>query len=142
MKYGWLVEYCLSKKCTERDYKVEWNAVRFMIGGKMFAMQGGDKEGKPIITLKLEPAFGDFLRRQYEDIVPGYYMNKVHWNSLYLEGSVPDDVLKDMVDQSYQLIFDSLSKKAQKEIIDRMSLTPVGTGKNYVVKQTIKGDFL
>lgn len=119
MKYEWLNDYCMSKKCAERDYKVEWDAVRYMIGGKMFAMRGGDKEAKPIITLKLEPAFGDFLRQRYEDIVPGYYMNKVHWKSLYLEGNVPEDVLKDIVDQSYQLIFNSLSKKVQKEINDR-----------------------
>lgn len=118
MKYEWLDEYCLSKKCVEKDFKDEWNATRYMINRKMFALQGGDKEGKAIITLKLEPSNGDFLRQQFKDIVPGYYMNKEHWNSLYLDGDVPDEVLKDMVDQSYQLIFESLSKKAQKEILE------------------------
>lgn len=116
MRYEWIDEYCLSKLGVEKDYKIEWNAIRYMINKKMFAMQYGDKEGKPIISVKLEPMFGELLRSNYRDIVPGYYMNKVHWNSLYLEGDVPDEVLKDMLDQSYQLIFTSLSKKIQKEI--------------------------
>ncbi len=116
MKYEWLDEYCLSKKAVQKDYKMEWSATRYRINGKMFALQGGDKEGKSIITLKLEPTYGEILRNQYKDIVPGYYMNKMHWNSLYLLGDVPDEVLKDMLDQSYRLIFESLSKKAQKEI--------------------------
>lgn len=118
MKYEWSDGYCLSKKGVEKDFKQEWNATRYMIKGKMFAMQGNDKEGNPIITLKLDPMLGQFLRSQYKDIVPGYYMNKEHWNSLYLEGEVPDDVLKDMLDKAYECLLHSLSKKIQKEIID------------------------
>ncbi len=116
MNYTWLDEYCLSKKGAEKDYKPEWEATRYMIRGKMFALLGGDKEGKPIITLKLDPPYGDFLRRQFNDIVPGYYMNKEHWNSLYLDGEVPDDILRGMIDQAYELILASLSKKVQQEI--------------------------
>jgi predicted DNA-binding protein (MmcQ/YjbR family) len=116
MKYEWLDEYCLAQVGATKEYKPEWNATRYMIGGKMFALSGGDKDEKPIMTLKLDPAFGDMLRQQYKDIVPGYYMNKDHWNSLYLYGDVPDDVVKTMVVASYQLIFQSLSKKVQKEI--------------------------
>ncbi|HEX3038075.1 MAG TPA: MmcQ/YjbR family DNA-binding protein [Oscillospiraceae bacterium] len=122
MKYEWLDEYCLSKQGAQKDYKLEWQATRYMVRGKMFAMQGGDKSGTPIITLKLEPSFGSLLRSQYKDIIPGYYMNKEHWNSLYLGGNVPDKVLKEMIDQSYQLIFNSLSKKVQKEICEQKSL--------------------
>ncbi len=118
MKYAWMDEYCLAKKGVEKDYKPEWNATRYMIKGKMFVMQGGDKEGKPIVTVKLEPEHGEFLRKQYKDIIPGYYMNKEHWNSLYLEGNVPDEVVRDMLDRSYNLILSSLSKKLQKEILE------------------------
>lgn len=117
MGYPWIDEYCLAKKGATKDYKVEWRATRYMINNKMFAMQCADKEGKSIITVKLEPMFGQMLRSTYKDIVPGYYMNKEHWNSLYLEGRVPDEVLEDMLDKSYQIIFGSLSKKAQNEII-------------------------
>ncbi len=116
MHYKWLDDYCKSKKGVQKDFKTEWNATRYMLNGKMFAMQGGDKEGKPIITVKLDPMFGQFLRGQYQDIVPGYYMNKEHWNSLYLEGEVPDEVLKEMLDQAYQIVLNSLSKKIQMEI--------------------------
>jgi len=114
--YEWLDEYCLSQIGATKDYKLEWDAIRYMVGGKMFAMRTADKEGKPIITLKLEPAFGDLLRQQYEHIVPGYYMNKVHWNSLYLEGDVPDDVVQAMVREAHSIILKSLSKKIQQEI--------------------------
>ena len=118
MRYEWLDQYCISHKGVEKDFKVEWNATRYMIRGKMFAMQGGDKEGNSIITVKLEPMFGELLRNQYKDIVPGYYMNKEHWNSLYLDGDVPDDDLKDMLGRSYSIVLASLSQKVQKEILE------------------------
>ncbi len=121
MKYEWLDEYCLSKQGVDKDFKIEWNAIRYLIGGKIFAMQGGDKDMKAIITLKCEPPFGQFLREQYQHIVAGYYMNKEHWNSVYLDGNVPDDILKQMIDMSYDLVLNSLSKKMQKEIIRETS---------------------
>lgn len=117
LKYEWFDEYCLSKKGASKDFKIEWEATRYLIGGKMFAMAGGDKYNKKILTLKCEPAFGELLRVEYPHIVPGYYMNKEHWNSVYLEGDVPDDVLKQMIDMSYNLVLNSLSKKMAKEII-------------------------
>ncbi|MDR2047750.1 MAG: MmcQ/YjbR family DNA-binding protein [Clostridiales bacterium] len=116
MKYTWLDEYCATKKGAEKEFKEEWNAIRYLIGGKMFAMQGTDNAGRPIVTLKLHPAERDFLRGQYAGIIPGYYMNKEHWNSVYLDGATPDGVLRSMIDKSYDIIFASLTKKAQKEI--------------------------
>jgi len=113
MAYEWLDEYLLSKKAAEKDYKVEWEAVRYMLYGKMFCMMGGDKNGRAVITLKCEPVFGEALRQQYPDIIPGYYMNKLHWNSVYRDGHVPDDVLRQMADMSYDLIKRSLPKKTQ-----------------------------
>lgn len=116
MKYEWIDEYCLAKRGVEKDYKPEWEATRYMIRGKMFAIQGGDKDGKPIFTVKLEPEFGALLRQQYQDIVPGYYMNKEHWNSLYLEGNVPDEIVKEILDKAYEVLLRSFSRKAQSEI--------------------------
>ena len=119
MKYQWLEEYTTSKKGAYKEYKHEWEVDRYMIRDKMFIMHGGDKEGKEIITLKLEPAFGELMRGQYNgDVVPGYYMNKNHWNSVYVDGNVPDDALRDMVDKSYALILGAFSKKAQREILE------------------------
>ena len=116
MKYEWLDAYCLAKMGTQKDYKAEWEATRYMVAGKMFAMQGGDKAGQAIVTLKLEPPYGLFLRETYKDIIPGYYMNKEHWNSLYLDGNVPDDVVREMVDMSHRLIVSALPKKQRQAI--------------------------
>lgn len=116
MNYEWLDEYLLSKSGVTKDFKEEWEWDRYLLNGKMIAAICTDKTGKDIITLKCEPLFGEELRVQYEDIIPGYYMNKVHWNSVYLKGEVPDEVIKDMIDQSYELIFSKLSKKVQNEI--------------------------
>ena len=113
MSYEWLDAYLLSKKSATKDYKVEWDAIRYLLADKMFCMMGKDNTGRAIITLKCEPLFGETLRQQYPDIIPGYYMNKVHWNSVYRDGSVPDDVIKQMADMSYSLIRDSLTKKAR-----------------------------
>jgi len=116
MKYAWIEDYCLFKKGVEKEYKAEWEALLYKVGGKMFVMQGQDNEGRSIITVKLEPPYGEFLRNEYDDIRPGYYMNKLHWNSVDLNGSVSDDLLKTMLDQSYELVLHSLTKKAQNEI--------------------------
>ena len=116
MGYPWLDEYCTAKQGALRDYKAEWDAVRYLLCGKMFAMCGSDKAGRALITLKLPPEEGEFLRRQYADIIPGYYMNKQHWNSVYLDGAVPDDVLRGMVDQSYALLLASLTKQQRAQV--------------------------
>lgn len=118
MGYQWIDEYCLSKKGVKKDFKIEWEAFRYLIDGKMIGMQCKDKEKRSIVTLKCEPLFGQSLRERYEHIVPGYYMNKQHWNSVYLDGNVPDEILKDMIDMSYELILKSLSKKRQREILE------------------------
>ena len=85
----------------------------------MFAAVCMNWDGRPYyITLKLEPLEGDVLRRQYEDIIPGYYMNKTHWNSVKADGNVPDDLLKDLLDKSYRLVLGSLSRKKQRELLE------------------------
>lgn len=57
------------------------------------------------------------MRQQFDDIIPGYYMNKTHWNSINPDGAVPDDLLKEMLDKSYQLVLSSFSRKKQEEIL-------------------------
>ena len=120
MKYEWIDEYLLKKPGVTKDLQEEWNWIRYHIGGKMFAAICRDDDDNPYyITLKLDPLEGDYLRKTYEDIIPGYYMNKIHWNSVKADGEVPDDVLKDMLDKAYQIVFESLTKKKQKEILER-----------------------
>lgn len=119
MRYTWIDAYLLSKTGVTKDLKKEWNWIRYQIGGKMFAAVCLNEQNVPYyINLKLEPEEGAFLRTQYEDIVPGYYSNKVHWNSVNPDGEVPDDLLKDLLDKSYQLVLGGLSKKKQREILE------------------------
>ena len=118
MKYEWIDEYLLGKPGVTRDLQPEWNWIRYQIGGKMFAAICRDDDNKPVyITLKLEPLEGEFWRKQYEDIIPGYYMNKTHWNSVKADGNVPDDILKDLLNKAYGIVLGSFSKKKQKEIM-------------------------
>ncbi len=117
MRYTWLDEYLMSKPGVAKNTE-NWNWVRYMIGGKMFLAVCLDGNDVPYyITLKLEPNEGEFLRRQYEDIIPGFYMNKVHWNSIKPDGAVPDELLKDLADKSYALILAGFSRKRQQEIL-------------------------
>lgn len=117
-KYAWMDEYLLQKPGVTRDIQPEWNWIRYHIGGKMFAAICRNDDNVPVyITLKLEPAEGEFWRGQYADIIPGYYMNKIHWNSVKADGAVPDDVLRDLLDHAYQAVLGGFSKKKQTEIL-------------------------
>ena len=79
MRYQWIDDYLMAKPAVTKDFKAEWNWIRYFIGGKMFAAVLLDFEHQPYyINLKLEPMEGELLRQQYEDIVPGYYSNKQH----------------------------------------------------------------
>jgi len=103
-------------KGVKKDFKLEWKASRFLIDSKMFAMIGENPQKKDIISIKLHPEYGLLLRSEYHDIFPGYYLNKDHWNSIDLNGNVPDDLLKELLVQSYELVFNSFSKKRQAAI--------------------------
>lgn len=85
----------------------------------MFAAICFSDEGKVVyITLKLHPSEGEFLRQQYSDIIPGYYMDKRHWNSVRPDGAVPDELLQQMLRKSYRLVLAGFSKKKQKQILE------------------------
>ena len=118
MKYEWMDAYLLGKKGVRKDFKAEWNWQRYMIADKMFAAVCYDDQNRPVlITLKLEPAEGDLLRQLHEDIIPGYYMDKLHWNSVKVDGNISDDMLKVLLDKSYALVLQGFSKKKQAEIL-------------------------
>ena len=122
MKYGWIDEYLLQKPAVIKDLKKEWNWIRYMIRGKMFAAVLLDWNGVPYyINLKLEPTEGALLRSQWPDIVPGYYSNKEHWNSIKPDGDVPDELMRAMLDKSYELILRGFSKKKQQELLGSAS---------------------
>lgn len=86
----------------------------------MFAAICLDDNDKPYyITLKLEPLEGEFWRKQYEDIILGYYMNKIHWNSVKVDGDVPDDILMDLLEKAYKIVLGSFGKKKAEGDIGR-----------------------
>ena len=124
--YPWLDEYLLTKPGATKDYKVEWDWHRYMIGGKMFAFLTRPAEkydpmyaGKDLISLKCDPMLSELLRANHpEEILPGFYCGKLTWNSVDLGGNVPGDIIKQMIDDSYRLIFEKLTKKLQKEILE------------------------
>ena len=100
MKYPWIDEYLLSLRGVTKDLQPEWNWIRYFVGGKMFAAICRDDADQPVyITLKLEPTEGEFWRGQYPDIIPGYYMNKLHWNSVKADGTVPEDTVKTLLER-------------------------------------------
>jgi len=118
MRYAWIDEYLMAKRAVTKDLQKDWNWIRYQIGGKMFAAVLLDHGNQPYyINLKLEPLRGEFLRGQFEDIVPGYYSDKRCWNSVRPDGAVPDDLLRTMLDESYQLVLEGFSKKRQREIL-------------------------
>ena len=122
MKYDWIDEYLLKKPGVTKDIQEEWNWIRYKIGEKIFAAICNDDDDKPYyITLKTDPLEAEFLRKEYTDIIPGYYMNKIHWSSVKADGNVPDDLMKDILDSAYLLIFNKLAKKLQKEILENAS---------------------
>ncbi|WLR51128.1 MmcQ/YjbR family DNA-binding protein [Bacillus tianshenii] len=109
--------YCMHLKGTTHDYQEEWKADRFFVGGKMYVLMGGDSQGKPILTVKCDPDRAEELRETYEGIVPGYYMNKKHWNSIYFGSDVPYELVEKLIAHSYTLVFQGLPKKMQREIV-------------------------
>ncbi len=116
MRYEWLDGELLGMPGAVKDFKVEWQWIRYMVGGKMFAATLTDGEGHAVVSLKLDPLEGEFLRGQYPDIAPGYYMNKRHWNSIRLDGEVSDDLLRELARKSYRLVFEGLPKKQRESV--------------------------
>jgi predicted DNA-binding protein (MmcQ/YjbR family) len=74
------------------------------------------KNGKACISLKCDPFIAQSLRQQYPAITPGYHLNKEHWNTITVDGSVPDDEFIWMIDHLYELVYKSLSKAERKKL--------------------------
>ena len=117
MRYDWLDGELMRLPGVTRDFKAEWNWTRYMVGGKLFCAVCHDGAGADVyITMKLEPLRGEFLRAQYADVLPGYYMNKRHWNSIRADGAVPDALLRDMLMESYRLVAAALPARVRAQL--------------------------
>lgn len=118
MKYEFVDEHLLAKKGVTKDFKSEWNWIRYKVDDKMFVAICLSANGAPhYITLKLNPIDNEFFRNEFSDIIPGYYMNKNHWSSIKADGEVPADVVKELLDKSYSEILKKLTKKRRLEIL-------------------------
>lgn len=112
-------EYCTSKRGVTEHFPFDEDTLVFKLGGKMFALSSLKQweAGSPSVNLKCNPDWALELRVQYDGIQPGYHMSKVHWNTVSVKSDVSDFFLKEMIDHSYDLIFSSLTKKIQNEIL-------------------------
>lgn len=117
MQSDWIDAYFMSLTGIRKDYQPDWQATRYFLADKMVAMIGGDKFGEPIITMKCDPVFAEILRQQYPGIVPGYYMNKKHWNSTYLQSDTPEKVVRDMIDTAHRLVLASITKAQRVKLL-------------------------
>ncbi|KFF16311.1 MmcQ/YjbR family DNA-binding protein [Flavobacterium hydatis] len=113
-------EYCLSKKGATEHFPFDEETLVFKVGGKMFALSSLTQweKGIPSVNLKCDPERAQELRAEYDDIKPGYHMSKVHWNTITMNGDLPTAFIKELIDHSYDLVFKSLTKKIQNEIIE------------------------
>ena len=110
--------YCLEKRGVEESFPFDNDILVFKVGGKIFVLMSLGKQPL-VINVKTDPQKSEFLREQYFQITGAYHMNKTHWNSIQLDGLKKELVLE-LIDDSYELIFTSLTKKLQAEIDEKI----------------------
>jgi predicted DNA-binding protein (MmcQ/YjbR family) len=107
-----LREHCLSFAGAEETFPFGAEVSVFKVGGKMFALSQLDQS--PLrVSLKCEPVLAEQLRATYPEVIPGYHLNKRHWNTVTIDGSLSDRMVKDMIEDSYDLVVSSLSRARQ-----------------------------
>lgn len=109
-----LREYCLSLKGVTEEFPFDETSLVFKVAGKMFCLT--NLEGPLSVNLKNDPERNVELREEYPAVTPGYHMNKKHWNSVAIDGSLSDDTIKNLIDDSYDLVVMAFSQKKQQEI--------------------------
>jgi predicted DNA-binding protein (MmcQ/YjbR family) len=109
-------DYCLKKRATTEDTPFGPEHLVFKVGGKMFALVGLD-DVPASANLKCDPDLALELRDRYEEVQPGYHMNKKHWNTVEIAGGVPEPELKKMIDHSYELVVQSLPRKEREKLL-------------------------
>ena len=103
-------EYCLAKKEATEGMPFGETVIVFKVAGKMFALASLD-EVPTTVNLKCDPDWALELRDRYEQVQPGYHMNKKHWNTVELESGIPEREIRKMIDHSYELVVRSLPNK-------------------------------
>lgn len=111
------VSYCLSMKGAQEAYPFDESTLVFKVAGKMFGLVY-NRDGEEGLNLKCDPDLNLALRDQYDGVIPGYHMNKNHWNTVLFNKDVPDEEIIKLIDISYDIVVKSLSKKLRSEILD------------------------
>ncbi|WP_312765830.1 MmcQ/YjbR family DNA-binding protein [Epilithonimonas sp.] len=107
-------DYCLHKKGITESFPFDNETLVFKVGGKMFLLISLEKHPETFAA-KADPEWSEELRENHPQISGAYHMNKTHWNSVTCEGLKKELILK-LIDHSYNLVFDSLTKKSREEI--------------------------
>ncbi len=105
-------DYCLTKHGASEETPFGPDVLVFKVSGKMFALAALD-EMPTTVNLKCDPDWALDLRDRYEQVRPGYHMNKKHWNTVEIDTGIPDADLRRMIDHSYELVVKSLPKAAR-----------------------------
>ncbi len=101
--------YCLSKPDTEETLPFGPDTIVYTVKSKAFTLTGVDADPSRV-NLKCDPEYAIELREQYHDIIPGWHMNKKHWNTVYLQGELKDKLIKELIDHSYELVLAKIPK--------------------------------
>ena len=107
--------YFKNKSGSIEDYPFGPDTLVYKVMGKMFALVGID-ESPLRINLKCDPNEAIILRDMYESVIPGYHMNKEHWNTVILDGNIPEPEIYKMIDESYRLVVKSLKKSYREKL--------------------------
>ena len=118
MNLGELREYCLSKPGSADSYPFGPGALVMKVGGNLFAIIA-DEADPLTVSLKCEPEIAVMLRSHFPAVGPGYHLNKKHWNTVTLDGTVPKREVKEWIDDSYDLVLETLPRKTRDEISGR-----------------------
>ena len=102
-------EYCISKKDTTESLPFGEDVLVFKVSGKIFALL--NLEGPLRLSLKCDPQLAIELRELYEQVNPGYHLNKQHWNTISVDDSIPDNLITEWIDHSYNLIRESIKRR-------------------------------
>lgn len=113
--------YCLGKTGAFEDYPFGPDVIVIKVATKMFALLS-QKNSITNLSLKCSPDLAEVLRREYKSIVPGYHLNKRHWNTLFLDGSIPETEVRSLIDHSYDLVVKSLRAAERKKLAARWAI--------------------
>jgi predicted DNA-binding protein (MmcQ/YjbR family) len=105
-------DFCLSMKGTTEKFPFDESTLVFYVGGKMYCLT--DVDAFDFINVKCDPVKAIGLRELYPGVLPGYHMNKKHWNSLVMDGSLPAGLVRKWISDSYKLVVAGLPKKVQQ----------------------------